>query len=910
MNSAPRADLRTVPAHDLRMTCSRIACGLALLLVAATFFLISPPQDQTYPGAIPWRPGSWLRPLIDLMALGGLVATVHGVEIKVLSFHIATVLGLLLLGIGTWAAPPRLAETRAARTARHAQLLLGGWVALSLLSATWSGMPDFARGQAALYGLSVAWALVLAHTVDARHLRPFLVGLTAISAACAGLAIWYFNERNPHHRASFPIGNPTVLAPVILPAILATGTVLVGAAWQSVRGHFRPNWPWLLGAAVALPLLLWCLVLTRSRGALLALAAGGAGIAVLLVRRRVRWLLAGASALGLGAAGAALFYAFSLDVTMARGATMRFRIYAWRYAVEFWQARPLTGNGAGCYPRLAGQLAGNDRFLDPAAFMAEIVEHAHNELFEVLSEIGLVGGVTYVGGLLATFLAGSAIVQAAPRGPERWLRLGLVGGFTALVADSMFGVAPRLPGGPAVYFTLLGWLWGVARTGEQCLPDGLSSARLARSGPGWRRVLPLVACVAAAGGAGWLTVRGWTGVMHEYRAARHYEAGRYAAALSEAQAAEPRLLDPVRKVAALRLAVQCRTRLAAAAFESWWHSPASAAVGVTRTEAVAAARAAHDEALRLTQQVPALTNMDAAAARLAEWLELLLRETDPGEARVWNQRAEMAWRRQRERTPYDVETLLALSSRYRASLAGHLGLLRDALRFRDAERTEDAARLRSLWLVTLERLSQAQGFERTLQDFLAAVAPITPQTDLDAIVASMAPEVHRLAAAWYALRGDYLAAATASGRAAELYEPMRARFPELYPLALAEQARYLLQAAPAAAPAATVLTKQAIDALPVIQEQKYEELTFPYRRQLALCLLASGEADKALAVWREALGARANDAALVEEGLRRLLAEAAEAGVAEETLGRVTTRLRQELPGLGQADDETHEETP
>jgi len=101
-------------------------------------------------------------------------------------------------------------------------------------------------------------------------------------------------------------------------------------------------------------------------------------------------------------------------MTMARGATVRLRLYAWRYAACCGRPARSAARGPAAYPRLAGVLAAPDMTLDPAAFMGEresIVEHAHNELFEVLTEIGLVGGVTFVAGLLATLFAGSALLR-------------------------------------------------------------------------------------------------------------------------------------------------------------------------------------------------------------------------------------------------------------------------------------------------------------------------------------------------------------------------------------------------------------------------------------------------------------------------------------------------------------------
>ena len=148
---------------------------------------------------------------------------------------------------------------------------------------------------------------------------------------------------------------------------------------------------------------------------------------------------------------------------MARGATIRFRYYAWRYAAELWsQSLPTSviGQGAGSYPRLAGQLSIRDRTLDPEAFPGELVEHAHNELFEVLTEIGLIGGVTFVGGWLATLAAGAALRRSVSDREKRWLHAALVAGLMALIVDMFSWPALRLSGVPAIFYTLLGAVLG------------------------------------------------------------------------------------------------------------------------------------------------------------------------------------------------------------------------------------------------------------------------------------------------------------------------------------------------------------------------------------------------------------------------------------------------------------------
>lgn len=868
---------------------SHAALGLALAVIAATFFLISPQPGKTYPGAIPWSDYSVLHRVTDLMSLNGLVATVRGVEIKDFAFHLAAALGLLLVGVRALTLRGAGFDGGPARSATWAQVLLAGWVLVSLLSSLWAGDASMARSQALLYALGLAWAVALGGSLDRQRIPLLLHGLMVVAALGALLCVWYFYERNPFHRPGFPLGNPNVLAAVILPATLVALTTLAGHAELVIRQRrWTASWPVTMSLLALVPLG-WCLILTEARGALLALAAT---LVLILVPRAITAILGRRSILltgvvlllAAGAGGAAWWYRTPHPAdSMAREASIRLRLYAWRYAAELWQASPVLGHGAGAYPRLAGYLAARDQALDPAAFMGEIVEHAHNELFEVLTEIGLFGGVVYVGGLVATLLAGLAALRATS-GPEHWWRLGLLGGVFVLLLDGVFGTTLRLPGGAAVFFTLLGTLWAACRCGA----NEITLAPPVAAVPAPWHVLTAVVCLATAGAAGWLAVRDWSGACLEQQAIAAYEPRQYSPAVTGLRDAEARLLDPVRVIACRKLAVEARFAQAGEAVAALTSTQPTKPGAAGVTEAVELAERAYDEAQHLGTAVPALTHTDALAARAAEWLVELHRADDPNQAAQWARQAEQAWRRQRGRTPYDVDTLLALT-RYPATLEGHVALLRDALRFGETQ---------GAWLKALGRLQQAPGFEQTLDLFVAAAGPITPQTDVDALVASMAPETLRLAAAWRAAQGDFATAAVRSADAARLYHPMRARFPKLYSIALAEQADYTLRGDPHQAAAAVSLLTEALAALPEIQTQKYEDMVRPFRVRLALSLLAAERPDEALAVIRLLLGEQAGDALVTERVLLLLLREAANLGVDVEALGRVRATLCPRFPGL------------
>ena len=876
---------RVAPANRddrLRALFSRFSLVLGVVLLIATFFLLSPPRGETYPGARPWSELSILRPLTELMSLNGLAATARGTEIKDFALHLAAVFGLLVLAGRLWFR--RGGSRRGLRLTEpwfSAQLLLGGWVLLSALSVLWSGDPALACGQATLYALAVAWALSLAWTLERRDVPRLLAGLVAVSALAAGLCIWYYFERNPHHRPGFPLGNPGTLAAALLPAILIAIGVVVGALQQWRRTRRPPEWLPTIGAAAALLPLLGCFVLLYSRAAILGLAVGLAALVALQSGRRLRWLLASVMLTGLATVGVWTMSYSHLDAAMARSATIRFRVYAWRYAAELWNQSWLTaiaGHGAGAYPRLAGQFSIHDRMLDPAAFMSdELVEHAHNELFEVLTEIGLVGGVTFVGGLLATLLAGRALLHRRLRDRRRWLYAALVAALAALMTDALFAPGLRLAGVPAVFYTLVGTLWATCRLASQPRPaDALADLIKTSAHPTDGRALrPIVAgavAVALAVGGGWLTVRNWAGVLREEAASVAFARGDFAQAAEGYDFAESRLLDPVRQLVNRGYAMHARLGAAREAYEAFYaeQTSAASAPGSQPTTTAASDHAAelrhaaierceqtYTAAGRLSQQAPTLMHTAAVAARAAELLGDLYDTAGEVRARDWWRRAGGAWREQRKWRRYDFETLLALTQ-YPAPPNYHAGLLRDALRCTTARRrwgpplTFDG--LRWEWQQALRRLAARKGFADTVREFLAVIGPVAPETDLDTLVASRAPEVYRLAAHAAALRGDFSSARLYAARAALLYEPMRPRFPMLGSIALLEQAEFVLRGSPEQAQLAVDLLREAIEQLPQIQQQKYDAMARPFREWLAIALLAAGAEDRAGTVLGTMLG--------------------------------------------------------
>ncbi len=829
---------------------------LAVVVLAGSYLLMSPPEGQRYPGAIPWSDGSWLKRIVDALSLFGWFHTARGVEIKSLVFEFAVAVGLVLAAVRLWLGEPAGLRRSWLRGWPVGVVALGLWVLLSAASALWSTDPPSALTQAALYGFGVAWALCLGLTLRAADARRVLIALAGVGAVAAGLCIAYYRIRNPYHRPGFPLGNPSLLGAAMLPPLAIAFSAVVASLGRLWRGD---------GAAVgrvAAAAVLWvvvaaCFLLADSRAAYVGVFVAAA--ALLLTRSPGRWRVGVAIAL-LVTASAAGWYLWSSReaIVMARGPTIRFRLYAWKYAAQLWWRRPVSGIGAGAFVRVAGALSARDRMLDPAAFMAELVEHAHNELFEVLTEIGLVGGAVFLAGWLAvltTALQSTGRDQAAHRG----LRLALAAAIVALMADAMFGVSLRLPGVPAVFYTLIGVLWTLSRGDET--PTSPMVASPPRANPRAALGLLLLALVFTA-----LAGMDLRGVRAEYAAVRALQVGDDTKARDQSQLAARWLLDPVRRLISRERAVRARYDAARKALSEYLRrrpitpQPASAPAEVEalRQRAIRLAQQAYRAAAVLSVDAPALGYLAAYGARLAEQLAELYRDIDPQLAERWMLRAFENWRVHRQLRPFDPQALLALT-RYPLLPADHLGLLRDALR---------AGLPSAAWKTALRQLERRPDFDRLVNEILATVGPYGPQTDADTLMLVRVPETLRLGAWAQADRGRFDQALQLALRASALYRVLAARLPAMRAVALTEAGEFALLADPKHPQRSIDLLHQALDALPPIQPQKRDELARPVLRRLARALLLAGRPAQAIEQLRRAGAGEALEPVLAEVYVR------------------------------------------
>ena len=269
-------------------------------------------------------------------------------------------------------------------------------------------LADLWIGAAALVG----WSLAL----DEKRQERLLRGLLWPAAALGLLGILQFHRLfqplvlagiayDPRLSITSLAGNPGDLAAyLVLPALIAQWFLARGA-----RGKAR----W--GAAVALVVCVYAMLLTQTLAALAALALGSALLWMLLLPRRLALAVFGggaALALVLVLAVAPLRSRVLAKVEQARqgdwNAVLTGRLDGWRAAVWMVREHPWTGVGHGAYlPEFVpAKLALLDR---GTSFYIQQVQpvfaNAHNEVLEVAAEWGIPGLVALGWGLWTLFAA-------------------------------------------------------------------------------------------------------------------------------------------------------------------------------------------------------------------------------------------------------------------------------------------------------------------------------------------------------------------------------------------------------------------------------------------------------------------------------------------------------------------------
>lgn len=301
----------------------------------------------------------------------------------------AKVTGALL--VVSWLAlltvrPERTRELTAEHPAfTYALVAFVGWVAVS---SAWAEDSAATYGSVFRYGLNAMLFLIVFSCVRTeQHVKWVLAGFVVGSAAGAAYGL-IIEAPVPGERLAGSGTNANETA-----ALLVAAAALAAALSVTLRN--RPALA--LAAALAVPACAYGVLLTLSRGGLVALVA--ALVAAIVVAGR--WRGAVMTLVIVAALGTVVYFGTfaspdaTARVTSVEGGTGRVDI--WKVAWRMVEAEPLRGIGSGNFPQASVHYLLEPGAVDRSDFIVDNPKVAHNTYLEVLAELGIVG--------LALFLA-------------------------------------------------------------------------------------------------------------------------------------------------------------------------------------------------------------------------------------------------------------------------------------------------------------------------------------------------------------------------------------------------------------------------------------------------------------------------------------------------------------------------
>ncbi len=754
-----------------------------------------------------------------------------------------------------------------------AQLLLLLFVVWSFLSSRWSHAPAFAFYGSIWMAIPLAWALGVARALTGRTARAGALVLTVVGALTAALAVWYFYERNPSRRASYPIGQPLSLAACMIPAILVAASEAIGR-FRRILGRIgllnllgvlllcvalaAMTWAFLLTgspgplpASESWPAKAWSYLATRSRGPALGLVFGLAAMPFFALRRRGKLVVVAIVLAGVAAGGWYVLPRLLGVEAYARGATARLRLYTWSYALNMVAERPLTGFGQSGYALLADSMAAADLDCDPQVFADTRIAHAHNEWLEIAADLGSVGFAMLAGMYALTFWGGIVALRRLRDPRQRWCLIGLLASLVGLIVEETSDVALRLPGLPAVYYTVVGLTWAI--TCEALAPaaraDGggnvVGSAGSIRAPVRYLTVAG-AACVSLALAA--VSYRDWRGARAHAEVHGQIESVQWDGALALGRRAAWARLNPIRRLAANSEYLLARHQ-AASAFHRSWRNRAGRFIQAGRQDHRLEGLAAEDEAQvrlhaqdgielaeKLRRWAPGVPGVGVILHDLANMMREL--EIARGRTRlleIYRRRAEAALTDEHLRRRFDEGLAVRLwqLSRYKP-LAEQVEILCGPLRFRSVSVRFAAA---------VRELAKTEGFDKAFAPIVAKAREALAIGEPDDWPDSRSAEKLRLQAMIMFLRRECGGAAAAAGEALDLFARFGNRLRWASLATRVERSRYLFLANPRQPEAAIRQAQRALEDVPTVADA--DAIAARILDLMALYRLAAGQEGEA-----------------------------------------------------------------
>lgn len=338
------------------------------------------------------------------------------------------------------------------------ELLAAGVILIALASAFANQTWEFSRGWCCALITGCAWCTLLKHTLSHGLAKSMLIAALWIASVAAALAVW--------HRLA--LGEPFFelpIGPVTATGSLGAMMIAVGSAWLFALLIARDSTTSRSPITALLPVVLCILIglfmtiLAARRGSWVALAAvlfilGLVTITRGVPRRRIAGLLAAGLILMI-IAGAVIQQRY-IAPRIRAGKSFEGRLNYWSFIVSEIPIHPLIGAGPDsfvCDMTSANALRHSTR---PKAFSGRVDYEAHNEWLQVFHELGIAGGLCYLGMPCGVIILSLRRWRRAPRDPKNCPLLASAAGLIAILVYESASINMRHPVMLPWYWTLLG----------------------------------------------------------------------------------------------------------------------------------------------------------------------------------------------------------------------------------------------------------------------------------------------------------------------------------------------------------------------------------------------------------------------------------------------------------------------
>lgn len=306
-----------------------------------------------------------------------------------------------------------------------AMVLLLAWVALG---AIWAEDGGAVQGALFRYALAIVLVFVVFTAVRKERDVTLIAVAMVAGAVCAGI-YGFLNPPAPEfgqlERIGGTLGNPNELATALVLGIGLSGGLM--AATKNVLGR--------AAAAAAIAICLFAILLTGSRGGLIALVAMLLGAVFLAKGRRLPLTFATLAIVLVG-----LGYVLTMAPEQSRDRILHpgsgsGRTDIWKVGTRMVGAHPLEGVGAGNFPVSSIHYLLRPGALKDPEYIADSPKVAENTYLSVIAELGFPGGLLFISLLLFSLVCATKALERFRRAGNRRMQA-----LTMAFAVSFFGL--------------------------------------------------------------------------------------------------------------------------------------------------------------------------------------------------------------------------------------------------------------------------------------------------------------------------------------------------------------------------------------------------------------------------------------------------------------------------------------